>query len=235
VTPDIAQAAVDTGRGPPPRPLDRAFFERPVEVLAEALLGTRLVRRWADGALSWGRIVEVEAYGGPEDRASHARSGPTRRNATMFGRAGHAYVYRIYGLHSCLNVVGEQPGEVGAVLIRAVMPEGGVPTLRSRRDRPGRTPLALARLAAGPGNVGAAFSIDAALDGTDLTQPGPLWLEPADVAMAARPGRSPASGLDVVRGPRIGVAYAGPGWADRPRRFGLRGHPALSRPFPQVA
>ena len=147
---------VDAGRGPPFEGLARSFFERPVDVLAVALLGIRLVRRWPDGRQAAGRIVEVEAYGGPEDRASHARSGPTRRNATMFGPAGHAYVYRVYGLHTCLNVVGAAPGLVGAVLVRAVMPEGDLAAVRQQRDRSGRPLLPAARLAAGPGNVGAA-------------------------------------------------------------------------------
>ena len=218
-----AETASEADRGPP-EPLARAFFARPVDTLAVATIGLRLVRRWPDGSLSIGSIVEVEAYGGPEDRASHARSGRTRRNATMFGPVGHAYVYRVYGLHTCLNIVGAAPGEVGAVLVRAVMPDEGLSALRSRRDRSGRPPLATSRLASGPGNVGQAFGIDLALDGSDLTMPGAIWL-----AAATPPGP-----VDVVRGPRIGVAYAGSGWADLPRRFGLRDHPAVSRPFPRL-
>ncbi len=219
-----AETASGAERGPPPEPLGRAFFAQPVDALAAACIGLRLVRRWADGSLSTGSIVEVEAYGGTQDRASHARSGRTTRNATMFGPVGHAYVYRVYGLHTCLNIVGAAPGEVGAVLVRAVMPEEGLPALRSRRDRPDRAPLAPARLASGPGNVGRAFGIGLELDGVDLTLPDTMWL-----AAGARP--RPA---EIVRGPRIGVAYAGPGWADLPRRFGVRDHPALSRPFPRA-
>ena len=220
-----AETASEADRGPPPpKPLARAFFAQPVDVLAVACLGLRLVRRWPDGSLSVGSIVEVEAYGGPDDRASHARSGRTARNATMFGPAGHAYVYRVYGLHTCLNIVGAASGDVGAVLVRAVAAEEGLSAVRARRDRPGRAPLAPVRLASGPGNVGQAFGIGLELDGVDLTLPDTLWL-----AAGARPG--PA---DIVRGPRIGVAYAGPDWADLPRRFGVRGHPALSRPFPRA-
>ncbi|MET1231676.1 MAG: DNA-3-methyladenine glycosylase [Candidatus Limnocylindrales bacterium] len=216
-----AETSSDAERGPPPEPLGRSFFQRPVDELAIALLGTRLVRRWSDGAVSCGRIVEVEAYGGPEDRASHARSGATARNATMFGPAGHAYVYRVYGMHACLNIVGGASGEVGAVLVRAAMPEGDPSALRARRDRPDRSPLELARLASGPGNLGRAFGIDLDLDGADLTDVGSLWLEASATLTAS-----------IVRGPRIGVGYAGPGWAELPRRFGIRRHPALSRPFP---
>lgn len=211
-------------RGPPPRPLARAFFERPVETVAVALLGARLVRGWPDGTRSLGAIVEVEAYGGAEDRASHARSGRTARNAAMFGPSGHAYVYRVYGLHSCLNIVAGPPGTVGAVLVRAVMPLGDPDALRARRERPGRPSPPTHRLAAGPGNVGAAFGIGLELDGSDLTDGGPLWLAGPE---------TPVAPDAIVRGPRIGVAYAGPAWADRPLRFGVAGHPALSRPFPR--
>jgi DNA-3-methyladenine glycosylase len=181
----------EVDRGPPASPLGRPFFERPVDDLALALLGARLVRRWSDATRSIGRIVEVEAYGGPEDRASHARHGHTARNATMFGAAGHAYVYLVYGLHTCLNIVAGSPGTAGAVLVRAVMPEGDAATLRSRRDRPGRPSVPFERLASGPGNVGRAFGIDLDLDGTDLTLPGALWLEPAGSPRVA-PGREAA-------------------------------------------
>lgn len=216
-----AEASSDAGHRSPAEPLERSFFHRPIDELAVALLGVRLVRRWPDSTLSKGRIVEVEAYGGPEDRASHARSGATRRNATMFGPPGHAYVYRVYGMHTCVNVVGGAFGAVGAVLLRAAMPDGDPSALRARRDRPARAPLPLPRLASGPGNLGRAFGIDLDLDGADLTEGGSLWLE-----------AGAGLGISIVCGPRIGVAYAGPGWAELPRRFGVRGHPALSRPFP---
>jgi DNA-3-methyladenine glycosylase len=223
VTAVAAGIASEAGRGPPPDPLPRAFYERPVDELALALLGTRLFRLWPDGARSSGRIVEVEAYGGPEDAASHARSGRTARNATMWGPCGHAYVYRVYGIHLCLNIVAGEAGAAGAVLVRAVMPEGDEAHLRARRGGPDRAPIDTARLASGPGNVGMVFGISLALDGTDLTTGDALWLEPGA-----------ALGYEIARGPRIGVAYAGPDWAVRPRRFGLRGHPALSRPFAAV-
>jgi DNA-3-methyladenine glycosylase len=227
-----AEHGVDAGRGPPSGRLEREFFARPVEQLAMALLGMSVVRSRAGGDRSVGRIVEVEAYGGPDDRASHARSGRTRRNATMFGEPGHAYIYRVYGLHTCLNIVGNAPGSVGAVLVRAVMPLGDLSAIRRRRDRPGRRPMPEARLASGPGNVGAAFDIGLELDGVDLTAAGPLWLEldENDIdGSAVEPASRPS---DVMRGPRIGVEYAGPGWADAQLRFALRGEPAISRPFP---
>jgi DNA-3-methyladenine glycosylase len=207
--------------------LPRSFFMRRTPELAQALLGIRLVRRWADDTVSTGLIVEVEAYGGRDDLASHARSGPTRRNASMFGPAGHAYVYLVYGIHTCLNVVGAEAGAVGAVLVRAVMPESGLLELAARRSSTGRSAPALARLAAGPGNLAAAYGIGLESDGLDLTAVGPLYL-----ATPTATARATLLGAGIVRGTRIGVEHAGLD-SLRPWRFGVRGHAALSRAFPR--
>jgi len=208
----------------------------PVVGAARELLGALLIRD--DGrSARIGRIVEVEAYGGPEDLASHARSGRTRRNTTMFARSGLAYVYGVYGMHTCLNVVCGPEGRASAVLVRAVEPLAGVAamreariaraleTRRSDRATPARAAdrvsnLPVARLASGPGNVGAAFSIEREDDGRDLLDPaGPLRLE---VGPSAGPRSATASG------PRIGIGFAGPAWASRPWRFWIAGSPALS-------
>jgi DNA-3-methyladenine glycosylase len=183
-----------------------------------------------------GRIVEVEAYDGPEDLASHARAGRTPRNASMFGPPGRAYVYGVYGMHTCLNVVCGPPDRPSAVLVRAVEPLAGVAamrdarlarglaTRRSARADPARAAaraalLSADRLASGPGNVGAAFSIERADDGRDLLDPAsPLRLETRPAGQA-RP--------DVASGPRVGVAFAGPAWAARPWRFWISGSPAV--------
>ncbi len=204
-------------------PWRRSAYEHPPHVLARTLLGARLMRV-DDVGLVTGIIVETEAYAGPEDRASHARAGRTRRTAPMFGPAGHAYVYRIYGIHACFNVVSDGPERAGAVLIRALAPADGVALMRARRaSAPGPD----ARLAAGPARLCQALAIDGALDGHDLTAGDRLWIAAGDPATAAR-----IAAAGVVTGPRIGVAYAGDDWGSRPWRFGVRGHPSLSRPFP---
>jgi DNA-3-methyladenine glycosylase len=207
-----------------------------VDAAARGLLGAWLIR---DDGLSvrTGRIVEVEAYGGPRDLASHARAGRTARNATMFGPSGHAYVYGVYGMHTCLNVVCGPADHASAVLVRAVEPRVGVATMREARlaralatrrsecAAPVRAAarvahLPVAQLASGPGNVGAAFSIEREDDGRDLLDPlSPLRLE-ARSAAEPRP--------EVASGPRIGVGFAGVEWASRPWRFWLPGSPAFS-------
>jgi DNA-3-methyladenine glycosylase len=209
----------------------RSFCDRPSSALAPALLGLLVVREHPDG-LAAGRIVETEAYGGPADRASHARAGRTARTASMFGPAGHAYVYLVYGMHHCLNVVSDEDEVAGAVLIRALEPVAGVALMARRRGLPADAP---ARLAAGPARLCRALAIDRALDGEDLVTSPRLWLAhdtpagppdapPDDEGSSLRPA--------VVTGPRVGVTYAGEDWAARPWRFGLRGHRSLSRPFP---
>jgi DNA-3-methyladenine glycosylase len=165
----------------------------------------------------------VEAYIGLEDRASHARMGQTPRNRVMFGPPGIAYVYLVYGMHHCLNVVTEDPPTPAAVLVRAVEPLEGIAAMRAARgstSSPSR-PVAVHRLAAGPGLVAAAFGIDRTLDGIDLCAPeSPLRL----VRDAG-----PSGDLVVAAGPRVGIAYAGEPWVSLPWRLWLAGSPSLSR------
>jgi DNA-3-methyladenine glycosylase len=219
--------------------VDRAALDRPAVDVARVILGASLVHDDQRGRRA-GRIVEVEAYGGPADGASHARFGRTARNAVMFGSAGIAYVYLVYGMHDCLNVVTGPAGSAGALLIRAVAPTEGIEWMRADRlawlaahrrtvdagatareaDRLGRLPDA--RLASGPGLVAAAFAIDRSLTGMDLCDPS------SPLRLAGQLGSIPDASIEV--GPRIGVAYAGSPWSERPWRFTVRGDASVSGP-----
>lgn len=176
----------------PAAPLTRDFYARNPLVVARALLGKRLVRRYRGQRLS-GVISEVEAYFGQRDSASHAFRGPTPRNAAMFGSAGHAYVYFVYGMHHCLNVVTGVEGRASAVLIRALQPVEGTATMRGLRK--GR-----AGIADGPGKLCQALALDRRHNGIDLTLGEVLWIEPYLELPRAAIGKSP----------RIGIAYAQP-------------------------
>ena len=200
----------------PSERLPREFFARETEQVARDLLGTWLLRGGPDG-IAGGPIVETEAYGGPEDRASHTRAGRTRRTAPMFGPVGHAYVYLVYGMHECLNVVAYHRREAGAVLIRAIEPRLGVELMRVRRGGRADAP---APLASGPARLCRALAVTRAFDGDDLVTGQDLWL-------AAPPDKT--SHVEVAAGARIGVDYAGEGWADRPWRFWIAGNPHVSR------
>jgi DNA-3-methyladenine glycosylase len=187
--------------------LPRAFYLRPAGVVARDLLGCLLVTR-RGGAVTAGRIVETEAYLGPEDAASHAAFRPGSR-ALFYGDGGVAYVYMIYGLHACLNAIAAPAGRPGCVLIRSAEPLEGMRVMAHRRgvasDHPG--------LARGPGNLTRAFGITVADNGADLTR-GRLTIERATVTRRLR----------VARGPRIGITRA----ADRPLRFWIAGHRDVS-------
>ena len=205
-------AATTAGTRVGPAITDRSWFDRPALDVAPTLLGKRLVHASPDGVVA-GRIVETEAYAGPEDRAAHSSRGKTPRNSVMFGPPGHLYVYFIYGMHYCLNVVCGPAGKPEAVLIRAVSIDEGEELARKRRRA--STSVATVRLASGPGNVAAAFGIDRSLNGADLTD-GPVYLTD---------GPRPPT---VVARPRIGVAYAAE-WADKPWRFLVADDPNVSR------
>ena len=158
-----------------------------------------------------GIIVETEAYL-PDDPASHSFAGRTARNATMFGRPGHLYVYRSYGIHWCANVVCDAEGIGAAVLLRALEPTDGVATMRARR---GVDDVRL--LAAGPGRLTQALGIDASHDGADLSRP-PYVLRP------------PATEVEVVASARVGISRA----TDQPWRYTLSGSSFVSRPRPRA-
>jgi DNA-3-methyladenine glycosylase len=178
-------------------------FTHPPQLFARSLIGADLT---VDGV--GGVIVETEAYD-VSDPASHSYSGRSARNAAMFGPPGRAYVYRIYGLHHCLNIVcGPEPG--GAVLIRALEPRCGIEVMRARRGLE-RTE----DLCSGPGRLCQALGVSMAHDTLPIDRP-PFSLRP--------PGEAP----EIVVGPRIGITKA----AHQPWRFGLAGSKFLSRRFP---
>lgn len=159
--------------------LPRAFYERPVEQVARDLLGCYLVRR-RGRSIAGGRIVEVEAYGGPGDPGSHADRAPNGRAAIMFGPPGIAYVYFTYGMHHCMNAVTDSEGRGSAVLLRALEPVWGVRAMRNGAP----TNLADHLVASGPGRMCRALRIDRALNGTDLVT-GPVRVLPRDGEIGA--------------------------------------------------
>ena len=195
-------------------PLPRSFYARRAESVARALLGQIIVST-IDQTTTSGRIVETEAYVGPHDDASHAaaRIGRTRRNASMYGEPGIAYVYRIYGVHWCLNVVTDRAEYPAAVLIRAIEPLEAVDVMHVRRARV--RPLRSERdLGSGPGKLAQAFAITGELDGHPLDQP------PLRIVQGTR-GRA----RSIVTAERIGVTRA----HDWPLRFYERGNLHVSR------
>jgi DNA-3-methyladenine glycosylase len=178
--------------------LPRSYFNQPTLEVARSLIGKFLVRDHGRGQVA-GKIIEVEAYVGPEDKACHASKGRTQRTDVLFGPAGVAYVYLIYGMYHCLNVVTEMENFPAAVLIRAVEIEG--------------------RLIDGPGRLCRELDIDRTLNRLDLTSGESLWLEDRN---------HPVSPLAVGAFPRIGVDYAGL-WAQKLWRFRLQTAKEASR------
>ena len=185
--------------------LSREFFARSVHEVAPELIGVTLLVNGVGGP-----IVEVEAYESAVDPSAHGFRGRTPRNASMFGPPGHAYVYRSYGIHWCLNLVCEEEGSAAAVLIRALEPAHGVEVMERRRG------LVDPRLlCAGPGRLCQALGVTRDHDGLPLDEP-PFELLPADSARV------------VVAAPRIGISVA----TDLPWRYGAAGSRYLSRPLP---
>jgi len=200
--------------------LSRRFYQRDAVTLARALLGRTLMRR-LDGHRLAGRIVETEAYLGERDRAAHTYNGRrTQRNQSMWGPAGHAYVYFTYGMHHCLNIVADGVGVPTAVLLRALEPTDGLEVMRA--NRAGRIPIERLRetdLCSGPAKLTRALAIDREFDGADLVDGGQLWVE----------GQRGVSADRIVACPRVGVDYAGE-WASEPLRFCMADTRHLSTP-----
>lgn len=201
----------------------RAFYDRATLDVARDLLGKVLVHN-RRGALTSGVIVEVEAYIGESDPACHAAPGPTRRNEPLYGPPGYAYVYLNYGIHALVNIVTEPAGSPAAILIRALDPLDGVPTMRRRRGRAmkGRRSrssgggMPTSELCRGPGNLTMAMGITLEDNRADLVGDR-LFVEDVEHDVAIAPGR-------VSWGPRIGIRLG----AERPWRVWIAGHPAVS-------
>jgi DNA-3-methyladenine glycosylase len=202
-----------------PKPVAREWFSGPTLEVAERLLGMVLVHLTPAGRAAV-RIVEVEAYRGPEDQGAHSFGGRlTPRTRVMFGEAGHAYVFQIYGMHFCFNVVTAGAGRPEAVLVRAGEPILGQDLMaRRRRTVLDGTVRSRSRLTAGPARLTEALAIDRRHYGLPLWTP-PLYI--ADGGLSNPP--------EIATGPRINIDYAGQ-WAERPWRFWIRGNPYVSRP-----
>ncbi|MEM7681422.1 MAG: DNA-3-methyladenine glycosylase [Planctomycetota bacterium] len=200
--------------------LGRDFFARGTVAVARALLGQHLVRVEPCDRRTVGRVVETEAYLGPEDRAAHTFNyRKTERTAAMWMAPGTAYVFLTYGMHHCLNVSTVSADVPQAVLLRALEPVEGMAQMHARRPKSKR----LTDLCSGPAKLTQALDIDRGFDRADLTTCPTLFFE------RARKRGYPES--QIAATPRVGVDYAGD-WAARPLRFCLRGSPHVSRPWP---
>jgi len=181
------------------RKLPRSFYDRDTILVTKELLGKFLVHE-SEGVKRVGKIVEVEAYLGPHDLAAHSAKGRTKRTEIMFGPPGHAYVYLIYGMYHCMNVVTEREGYAAAVLLRAIEPVENIE---------GKT--------GGPGLLCRAMKIDRQLNAQDLLSENFYIAAPATAEL-----------FSIVKRPRIGVDYA-KHWAKRHLRFYIKGNPFVSR------
>lgn len=186
--------------------LPRAFFARETRLVARDLLGQVVVHQSADG-LTAGRIVETEAYLGPDDLASHAATRRKERIEVMWSDPGIAYIYRSYGIHAMLNVVAQLPGATGAILIRALEPITGIPLMQQRRGTDD-----LRALCSGPGKLCQAMAIRLDQQGADLVTSDILWFAPG----------APVS--DISTSGRIGISQA----KDDPWRYWETGNPFIS-------
>jgi len=191
-----------------PRILRRSFYERDTVNVAPDLIGKHLIRVTAYGEMV-SRIVEVEAYRGRDDPASHAFRGLTPRNAPMFGDPGHAYIYFTYGNHYCLNITTQKAGAPGAVLLRAVEPIDGIRLMKHFRPNVSDT-----QLTSGPGKLTKALAIDKALNEQDMTKAGPLFV--------TDPGQRES---EIYRSTRIGISDG----QDKRWRFYIKGNPYVSK------
>ncbi|MBI5072120.1 DNA-3-methyladenine glycosylase [Candidatus Falkowbacteria bacterium] len=195
------------------RKIKKNFYNRKTLKVAQEILGKFLVRKIGNKIIA-GKIVETEGYVGLNDLASHASRGKTARTAPMFGPPGHAYVYLVYGLNYCFNIVTEKKNYPAAVLIRAIEPTQGINLMRRFRNAPKDEK----NITNGPGKLCQALKIDKKLNNIDLAN-GTLWLEDRDIKI--KPS-------DIIKAKRIGVDYAGK-YKNKPWRFYLKGNQFVSK------
>jgi DNA-3-methyladenine glycosylase len=208
----------------PGSPLPRSFYNRDPRRVARDLLGKILIRREGRKILA-GRIVEVEAYLGQKDPASHSFRGPTARNEVMFGPAGHVYVYFIYGNYFCLNVTCQPKGTAGAILFRALEPLEGMEEMAAARGVSVKSPRDLKKLTSGPGRLAEAFGVTRVRDnGKDLTS------KKSDLFIVEDLARHASGDYDrarrILTTPRIGITKA----AELPLRYVIAGNEFVSGP-----
>lgn len=185
--------------------LNRQFFTKNAVTVSKSILGAYLVRRMPDGTTRKGKIVEVEAYPGPEDKASHARGmKKTKRNQAEYLPGGHVYIYLVYGMYWDFNIVTGPAGHPQCFLIRAIEPE--------RAEHYTQTN--------GPGKLCRYFALDKSLYGEDVTTSKKIWIEKGNKKIAPK---------DIVATSRIGIDYAGPHWARRKLRFYIKENKAVSK------
>lgn len=194
--------------------LPRKFFLQPTLLVAKKLLGKTLVRIYHGKRLS-GKIVETEAYIGPEDRASHGYLGKrTKRNRAEFLIGGHVYIYLVYGMYWQLNISTEKEGKPTCVLIRSLEPLEGIFTMEKLRKEKN-----LKNLTNGPGKLCQALALDKSFYGVDLCRPDKIWIEEAEEIKEK----------EIVKKPRVGIDYAGPYWSKIPWRFYIKDNAFVSK------
>ena len=206
------------------RKIKKSFYNRKTLKVAQEILGKFLVRKIGKKIIA-GKIVETEGYVGPNDLASHASRGKTARTAPMFGPPGHAYIYLVYGLNYCFNIVTEKKNYPAAVLIRALEPINGIDIMlqnrqlnKKQKQKLNSQNSILKTLTNGPGKLCQALKIDKILNNADLTD-GALWLEDRGLKIKPR---------EIVAARRVGVDYAGK-YKNKPWRFYLKGNQFVSK------
>lgn len=191
--------------------LHPAFFKQDAVTVSKNILGKFLVRRLPNGTLREGKVVETEAYIGPEDKASHARNGITERNKAEFLEGGHIYIYLVYGMYWQFNISTGPQGHPQCCLIRAIeATDAGAMNLSQKKRY---------KLANGPGKLCRYFHLDKSLYGENIVTSKQVWIEDRGEKISPH---------QIISAPRIGIDYAGPYWSKRKLRFYIRDNPAVS-------